>query len=382
MSERKPPRSSKEKAVLLGLVDLYLKTGKPIGSNTLRENGFDYLSSATIRNYFVKLEEEGYLIQHHASGGRVPTDLAFKLYAINAKGQSEISKDDIAFLESLLEKETNQVSAYLMKTIEALSELSGCSAILLAPRFDQDFIQQVKLVQVDNLRALCIISTDFGLIHTEVLFTPRAFNLEECSKIEGYFSERLKNIEPSQIETLLEQFAKRAYNEVVLRHVVHYTNFEQQDIYRTGFSKLLNYPDFQDVSILASSLSLFENTHVLRSLLKECFINQELRFWIGNDLSHYCMQPTTSCVVAIPYYIHQKIVGVVAILGPQRIAYKQIFGMLEQISKKLSSTLTQSLYKHKISYRQPETGTLDLKNNSGFSYENTTRFLLESHPNQ
>ena len=78
---RKPPKDQRERLVLIGLIELYLETGKPVGSNNLRENGFESLSSATIRNYFSKLEEEGFLKQQHSSGGRIPTSLAYQLYA-------------------------------------------------------------------------------------------------------------------------------------------------------------------------------------------------------------------------------------------------------------------------------------------------------------
>ena len=65
---KKKPKEERERLVLLGLVNLYLESGQPIGSNTLRESGFDYLSSATIRNYFAKLEKAGFVKQPHASG--------------------------------------------------------------------------------------------------------------------------------------------------------------------------------------------------------------------------------------------------------------------------------------------------------------------------
>ena len=81
MPPKQKLRESREKAVLLGLVELYLLTGKPIGSNTLKENGFGHISSATIRNYFAKLEAQGMLKQQHSSGGRTPTPLAYKFYA-------------------------------------------------------------------------------------------------------------------------------------------------------------------------------------------------------------------------------------------------------------------------------------------------------------
>jgi heat-inducible transcriptional repressor len=78
---KKPTKDERERLILFGLVDLYLQSGKPIGSNTLRENGFEALSSATIRNYFAKLEEEGLVKQQHSSGGRIPTATAYKIYA-------------------------------------------------------------------------------------------------------------------------------------------------------------------------------------------------------------------------------------------------------------------------------------------------------------
>ena len=61
-------KNDKEKKILLSLVDYYIQTGKPVGSNTLKETELHDLSSATIRNYFVRLEEAGYLKQQHTSG--------------------------------------------------------------------------------------------------------------------------------------------------------------------------------------------------------------------------------------------------------------------------------------------------------------------------
>ena len=378
MPEKKLSRQDKEKQVLLGLVQLYISSGKPIGSNTLKENGFDHLSSATIRNYFAKLEKEGFLIQHHTSGGRVPTDIALKFYAMNAEVKSTINSVDQNFIEQLLEKETKEVSAYLMKTVEALSELSGCPALLLAPRFDQDFIKKVLLLPIDSQKALCVIVTDFGMIHTEILFTPKEFSQEEIKAIENYFLERLQGTPTTFIEPLLEQFALRSYNEVILRHVVHYTNFAEQDIFRTGFAKLLQYPEFSDITALAGSLSLFENIGALRALLKECYQQKKLHFKIGRDLTAYTLMETPAALIAVTYFINGKVVGALAILGPQRMEYPHLFGLLNFFSSYLSDTLTQSLYRHKISYRQPQAGILDLKTGGESSYESTTRLLLET----
>src|SRR3989344_4580366 len=90
---KKLSKVDREQSVLFGLIELYLKTGKPIGSHTLQENGFESLSSATIRNYFGKMEEQGYLKQQHTSGGRIPTQKAFRAYAEAHRHQGLIEGD-------------------------------------------------------------------------------------------------------------------------------------------------------------------------------------------------------------------------------------------------------------------------------------------------
>ena len=74
-----------------------------------------HLSSATIRNYFAKLEEEGYLKQQHSSGGRIPTYLAYKLYADTHLPQMAPleTKKTINSASPTLLKETREIAAYL-----------------------------------------------------------------------------------------------------------------------------------------------------------------------------------------------------------------------------------------------------------------------------
>jgi heat-inducible transcriptional repressor len=69
-----------EKTILREVVYRYIKSEQPIGSSQLRSAITADLSSATIRNYFRRLVEEGYLTQIHSSSGRIPTNAALKSY--------------------------------------------------------------------------------------------------------------------------------------------------------------------------------------------------------------------------------------------------------------------------------------------------------------
>lgn len=353
LTPRKPPKDQRERLVLMGLIELYLETGKPVGSNTLRENGFEALSSATIRNYFSKLEEEGLLKQQHSSGGRTPTSLAYQLYAEAHLKNPQVDEKETSSLKKNLFKETRALGSYLQHTAEALSEATGCAVFLSSPRFDQDFVTDVKLVAVDSNRCLCVLITDFGLVHTETLYTDKKLSPAVLKNIEGYFHWKLTGLDKPDLAPQEEALATRFYGEAMLRHLVGSTNFAMEDITKTGFSKLLSFGDFNDATALAEGLSLFENREALQSLLQECMKNGHLSCWIGGALQ--------GCsAIAIPYRIHHNIVGSIAILGPHRIPYRKLFGILIAASDAISASLTKSLYKFKISYRQPQNEPLNL----------------------
>lgn len=354
---KKSSKTDRERKVLLGLVEHYIQTGKPVGSNTLKEFGFEDLSSATIRNYFAHLEEEGYLQQQHTSGGRIPTDKAFRLYALESLNEKRTNT--ISF-QSLNKHSTRAVTSLLQEAAEELASLTKTAVFLSAPRFEQDFIVGIKLLVIDANRCLCILMTDFGEIRTEVLYTEHKLGAIASKRLEAYFNWRLTGqSKPEHLSKPEEELGQKLYNELLVRYIVGYTQFNEEDVYRTGFSSLLTYPEFQDPATLARSLALFENTHGMRLLLKECSKFDQLKFWIGDDLTKYSAQATPDCcVIAIPYYVNSKPVGAIGVFGPLRLPYRSLFQTLNQFSEQLSKNLTNTLYKFQIALRQSQADTL------------------------
>ena len=207
---------------------------------------------------------------------------------------------------------------------------------LSAPRFDNDFVADIKLVSLDNHRLLCIVVTDFGVIETVALHSESKLTAFLLKRLEGYFQWRLKGLEKP--ETLTEEedaLAQGFYNEVMVRYVVNYSYFTQEDIYRTGFSQLLHYPEFYDAATLASSLTLFENHHRMRLLLRECGSHGSLRCWIGDELAAPGEPSLHASVIAAPYFINQKPVGAIGLMGPTRMPYGKLFGVLQHFASKI-----------------------------------------------
>lgn len=355
------PRSIKKERefqVLLGLIEYYIRTGKPVGSNTLKETGFENLSSATIRNYFSNLEEEGFLEQQHTSGGRIPTEKAFQIYAKEVINQSEITASQKKFLQNLKKEEAKEITSYLQEAVEELCKITKCATFISAPRFDQDFIVKIKIMDIDSTRCLCAIVTDFGVIQTEIIHLTTKLNAFKIKRIEEYFQWRLTGHHyPENMEKEEETLAHSIYTELLVRYLISYSTFNDEDIYRTGFSKLLAYPEFHEATVLANSLTILETKRALRFLLKECTAINSIKFWIGSDFIPIINFNPKCTAISIPYYINSQPVGAVGIMGPIRIDYKNQSGILKNFSEIISETLTKNLYKHKISYRHPTNET-------------------------
>jgi len=358
---KKTSKDERERRVLVGLVELYLETGKPVGSKTLQETGFSDLSSATIRNYFADLEKKGFVMQPHVSGGRVPTNEAFRFYA-NEYAKSHLIEPECEEFDSIRKTETEEIAGFLQKSAETLSSLTQHAVFLSAPRFDHDFISSIKLVPVDYTRFLCVVITDFGVIKTELFHIDKRLSAFSIKRMEAYFHWRLTgHDEPENLTEEEREVAQHFYNELMVRYIVGYSTFIDEEVYRTGFSKLLSYPEFHDTTVLANSLALFENAHSMRLILRECSSLNELKVWIGKDLSTYAVIKPNCSVIAIPYYINKQPVGAVGLIGPTRMTYRELFGMMQAFSDSLSEALTNNIYKFKINFRQPQDDQLYLQ---------------------
>lgn len=374
---KKMGKQDRERQVLIGLVDYHIKTGKPVGSHTLQEAGFKELSSATIRNYFANLEAAGYLSQPHASGGRLPTDLAFRTYADTFIEGPLLKLKENPF-EEIRKSQSREIAAFLQQSAEQLSSSTQCAVFLSAPRFDQDFVIDIRFVIIDAQRCLCILITDFGVVQTEILQTPYKLTAFAAKRIESYFHWRITgHNKPENMDQEEEKLAQSLYHEVMVRYIVGYSNFIDEDLYRTGASRLLTYPEFQEGALLASSLSLFENSQGMRTLLRASTSSEQLKCWIGSDLTPYATNTPSCSVITTPYRINRAAVGAVGILGPIRMPYPKLFTLLNLFSEAVSEALTHNLYKFKLKYRQPEKNSLYLQKEGQQFVGQSTPILLE-----
>ena len=121
--------NNRQKQLLSAIVELYTKTAVPVGSQVLLEN-YDFgVSSATLRNDMVTLEEEGYLYQPHVSAGRIPTDAGYRMYVEEMMGDEDLSREDQRRLQKELLMMKAKNTRLSRSTAKLLSALSGNLAV-------------------------------------------------------------------------------------------------------------------------------------------------------------------------------------------------------------------------------------------------------------
>lgn len=179
--------SDRQKELLKAIVELHVKTGESVGSETLEKEYNLGVSPATIRNEMVKLTEAGFLKQPHTSAGRVPTSMGYRVYIQDLMKEKELPvaaevqmKHDLwqkRHTTNLLVKEAvRSLSSKLRMLALAVNEddevlFSGAYHILDFPEFeDIDVTRFVLSLFDENPRLREIIGRALGPDPLHILF--------------------------------------------------------------------------------------------------------------------------------------------------------------------------------------------------------------------
>ena len=103
----------RECEVLKSVIRGHIESGVPVGSRTVsRKLGLD-LSPATIRNVMADLEERKLLSQPHPSAGRVPTDMAYRLYVDRFMSRPKMSHAQAQAIDEALQRSRGEIPELL-----------------------------------------------------------------------------------------------------------------------------------------------------------------------------------------------------------------------------------------------------------------------------
>lgn len=339
--------TDRQMLILQAIVDSYIQSAEPVGSRSLSKKEDINYSAATIRNDMADLEELGYLEKTHTSSGRIPSEKGYRHYVDHLLLPHRLSEEELQNMKALFTKNIVEAEQIIKESATILSELTSYASIVLGPEIFESKLKQVQIIPLSEKRAVAILVTNTGHVENHTVTMPPTLNSSDVEKIVNILNERLIGIPLYQLEEAIQKEVAgvlkqhiKSYKDAILFAEETLQKTRQEKVFYGGKSNLLIQPEFRDINKVKGLLEVFEEDETILDLLKP--EGDGLTIRIGQENTNEAFEDCT--VISATYSYQGKPVGTVGIVGPTRMEYRRVIGIVEYLSKGISRALT-NLYR-------------------------------------
>jgi heat-inducible transcriptional repressor len=336
--------SERELRVLEAVVQSYIETAEPAGSQMIARRFGIGVSPATIRNIMSELEEKGYLFHRHTSSGRVPTDRAYRTYANRVMRRTPSSEQQLA-LETELQGRTNALEEILRRAAQVLGVLTQELGVAVAPALDRVVLERVELVQVASDRLLLVFNLRSGVVRTLFVRVPGTLGADSVQRVSQLLNERLAGSTLAEIRSSLGDRLRDAHSAGDGRELLDIFIAEGEEIFGLagepadlllGSAQMLaDQPEFASNARMRELLELTERRDLLREALA-ARRSTGLSITIGGENDDARLSDLT---LVTSSYRKGELSGVIGVIGPTRMPYDKIIGLVEHTSRLVEGLL-------------------------------------------
>ena len=330
--------------ILQAIIKTYLETGEPVGSRTISKYADLNLSSATIRNEMADLEELGYIIQPHTSAGRIPSDLGYRLYVNHLMEEKE---QQVTEMKELMIEKQDKMEMVLKRVAQFLAANTNYASMITGPQYHRTKLKFIQLSMMDDRKLLIVTVVEGNLIKNTMVDVPRNISREELLNLNILLNSALNGLTIEEINLdvisrLKEQAgAHSGLVDTVLTEVARAIRADEEDlqIYTSGATNIFKYPELSDGDRASELLKAFEQKDVLQELItdvNEASDETGIQVYIGNETPVQTMKDCS--VVTANYDLGEGIRGTIGIIGPKRMDYEKVLGILKNLMKQLDAT--------------------------------------------
>ena len=335
----------RKSTILKAIVSNYLETGEPVGSRTISKMSDLGLSSATIRNEMADLEELGYIIQPHTSAGRIPTDAGYRFYVDRLMEEKvEVEEERGSLLERV-----DRMELLLKQVARVLASNTNYATLVTAP----DYKKTVKFIQlslVDASNLLAVIVVDGNIIKNQMIHLNVLLDNEDVLKFNILLNTFLQGASLEDINLEMIQEMKKQSGEYadILDHIftgitdaIH--EAQEIDIYTSGSTNFLKYPELADANKASELLETFEDKDELNALIRETDAEGDdtgIQIYIGDETPVQNMKDCS--LVTATYQMPEGAKGRIGIIGPKRMDYKKVVSTLKNLTIELDDIFKKS----------------------------------------
>jgi heat-inducible transcriptional repressor len=339
--------SDRSKQIFKSLVETFLETGSPSGSETILKKGNIDLSSSSIRSILAELQKEGLVYAPHTSAGRLPTDKGLRLFVDGLLEFGRLTKNEEENIQQQCLLKGSSFNEVLNKASKLISGLSNHAGIVVAPKH-QSKIKHIEFIRLNSHEVMSIIASMNGHIENRIIDDQGIYSENILKEISNFLNHNYSNKNLNEIKNDIKIDIKesRGKLEILSSSLVEKGILEiapssdNPYLFLHGQSKLLEDGLIsKDLDQIRSLFDDIENKSSFIDILENTDIAKGVQIFIGSQ--NFLFKHSGFSMVMAPYKNgDQKIIGAIGVVGPTRLDYAKIVPLVDYTSKVIGKVLS------------------------------------------
>lgn len=339
----------RKRFILQAIVEDYIKNAEPVGSRSIAKKTGLNLSAATIRNEMCDLEEMGMLIQPHTSAGRIPSNAGFRFYVDNLMHKYQMTALEIDRLRAAMFNRVRELDNVIKEVSSAFSSVTNLPTFAMLPVNKSGAVKSVKLVNIDGRMIMVIVTDSSGLIKNKLLRVRRVVTDEEVEKLNRVINDNLSGLDMSgymNLDNVIGITQAVGENTEILSSVIELIHearkeLESKQVFVEGAANILRFPEYNNVDKIKNILELFDDEEILGEVVEAVHDGsetEEVGIYIGDEIP--IPQLRENSLIMSKYKVGKNLMGIVGVIGPQRMDYARVASGLKFFSEQLGKMLS------------------------------------------
>jgi heat-inducible transcriptional repressor len=336
---------ARKTTVLRAVVEEYVRTGEPVGSETIAEHTGLGVSSATIRNEMAALEELGYLTHPHTSAGRIPTDLAYRRYVDTLPAGSRLRDAQRRAITGFFAETMLDLGDVLRGTTQLLSRLTQYAGLAVPPSLEEEDVLRVELVDLGT-GVMVLVVGQHGGVQKIIVDRPRDLDARALEALEHRLAAWLhgRSLADSQARALkLAAEASEAERDMLIAVADVLGGMQEgtrgMHVVVGGVANLTDEAAHWRRETVRRLFEALEHESEMARLLREASSSEDVSVTIGAE--HPTTEEWEASLVAAPFRAGEFSLGAIGVVGPTAMDYLTVVASVRAVARRLSELATE-----------------------------------------
>jgi heat-inducible transcriptional repressor len=337
--------SARSETILKSIVGQYIVRATPVPSQSIINDFELAVSSATIRNEMMRLEQEGYITRPHPSAGSIPLDKGYRYY-VETLSDIELPLAERLLVSHLFHQVERDLEDWLSLAATLTAQLVQNVAVVTLPKPARCRFRHLELVAIRDSLALVVLVLHGAMLRQQLITFDQAISQDELTAITNRFNDAYAGKTRDKISA--KKLKLSAAEQLVVDCLLKIMRDEDEQEYEhsslDGLHFTLNQPEFRRGEGGQILMELVDGRNLMRTITPQKMTSSQVQVIIGKENRAETIQ---KCSVVINRYgLPEEAVGVISVVGPTRMPYARTISAVHYISSALSR-LVAELYGRK-----------------------------------